>query len=93
MGNYRLQGFRYLKHKYPLGGYVMNEQNNKKNVVFLGTSLPRECGIATFTQDLIDQFAHIKDFNPPRVIAINNNGKSYAYDSQVIMQIDQQAQS
>ncbi|QGQ98641.1 glycosyltransferase [Paenibacillus psychroresistens] len=68
----------------------MNEQNNKRNVVFLGTSLPRECGIATFTQDLIDQFAHIKDFNSPKVIAINNNGKSYAYDSQVIMQIDQQ---
>jgi polysaccharide biosynthesis protein PslF len=68
----------------------MNEQNNKKNVVFLGTSLPRECGIATFTQDLIDQFTHIKDFNPPRVIAINNSGKSYAYDSQVLMQIEQQ---
>jgi glycosyltransferase involved in cell wall biosynthesis len=66
----------------------MVEQTNKRNVVFLGTSLPRECGIATFTQDLLDQFAHIKDFNPPRVIAVNN-GESYAYGSQVIMQIDQ----
>jgi glycosyltransferase involved in cell wall biosynthesis len=90
MGNYRLQASCHLKHKYPLGGYAMIEQSNKKNVVFLGTSLPRECGIATFTQDLIDQFTHIKDFNPPSVIAINNSGKSYAYDSQVIMQIDQQ---
>lgn len=71
----------------------MNELSSKKNVVFLGTSLPRECGIATFTQDLIDQFANIKDFNPPRVIAMNNKGKSYNYDSQVILQIDQQAQA
>ncbi|MEX2461455.1 MAG: glycosyltransferase family 4 protein [Paenibacillaceae bacterium] len=71
----------------------MIEQSNKKNVVFLGTSLPRECGIATFTQDLIDQFANIKDFNPPRVVAMNNKGKLYDYDSQVIMQIDQQARA
>lgn len=71
----------------------MIEQSSKKNVVFLGTSLPRECGIATFTQDLIDQFANIKDFNPPHVVAMNNKGKSYDYDSQVIMQINQQAQA
>jgi glycosyltransferase involved in cell wall biosynthesis len=79
-----------VNYKNNLGGFAMIEQRNKKNVVFLGTSLPRECGIATFTQDLIDQFANIKDFNPPSLIAINNSGKSYDYDSQVIMQIDQQ---
>jgi glycosyltransferase involved in cell wall biosynthesis len=82
-----------LKYKYESGGFAMIEQSNKKNVVFLGTSLPRECGIATFCQDLIDQFAHIIDFNPPSVIAINNSGKSYAYDSQVLIQIDQQVRA
>jgi glycosyltransferase involved in cell wall biosynthesis len=68
-------------------------EQSKKNVLFLGTSLPRECGIATFTQDLIDQFANIKDFNPPGVIAVNNHGQSYDYDSQVMMQIDQQVRA
>ena len=66
----------------------MLEKNGKCNVVFLGTSLPRECGIATFTQDLVDQFAQIQDFNTPRVVAVNNN-ESYDYSDQVIMQIDQ----
>ncbi|GGD90665.1 glycosyltransferase family 4 protein [Paenibacillus nasutitermitis] len=58
------------------------------NVVFLGTSLPRECGIATFTQDLLDQFSAIPEFNPPRIIAVNDN-ESYRYNDQVIGQIDQ----
>ncbi|AIQ72067.1 MULTISPECIES: glycosyltransferase family 4 protein [Paenibacillus] len=58
------------------------------NIVFLGTSLPRECGIATFTQDLLDELIHLPGFNPPRIIAINNN-ETYAYDQQVIRQIDQ----
>ncbi|MFS0727018.1 glycosyltransferase family 4 protein [Paenibacillus sp. 1P07SE] len=66
----------------------MLEKNGKCNVVFLGTSLPRECGIATFTQDLVDQFAQIQDFNTPKVIAVNNN-ETYDYSDQVIMQIDQ----
>jgi glycosyltransferase involved in cell wall biosynthesis len=64
------------------------ENQRKQSVVFLGTSLPRECGIATFTQDLLDELLLIKDFNIPRIIAVNNN-KSYPYDQQVMMQIDQ----
>lgn len=74
----------YIKN----GGIVMGENSSKRNVVFLGTSLPRECGIATFTQDLMDEFANKKDFNMPRIIAVNNN-KAYVYDKQVMMQIDQ----
>ncbi|HEY0829016.1 MAG TPA: glycosyltransferase family 4 protein [Bacilli bacterium] len=61
---------------------------SKQNVVFLGTSLPRECGIATFTQDLMNELMLIKDFAPPRIIAVNNN-KTYAYSNQVIAQIGQ----
>lgn len=65
---------------------------NKQNVVFLGTSLPRECGIATFTQDLMNELALIKDFAPPRIIAVDNN-KTYAYSNQVMSQIGQHNQS
>ncbi|BBH22360.1 glycosyl transferase family 1 [Paenibacillus baekrokdamisoli] len=66
----------------------MKQTNSNRNIVFLGTSLPRECGIATFTQDLIDQFEPIQGFNKPRIIAINNN-ENYPYQEQVIREIDQ----
>ncbi len=62
---------------------------NKRNIAFLGTSLPRECGIATFTHDLIDGFEHLGDFNIPRIIAVNN-GATYSYSEQVFIQIEQQ---
>jgi glycosyltransferase involved in cell wall biosynthesis len=66
--------------------------SSKRNVVFLGTSLPRECGIATFTQDLMDEFSHIRDFNSPRVIAVNNK-ETYEYGDQVMLEIDQHDRS
>jgi glycosyltransferase involved in cell wall biosynthesis len=66
----------------------MNNTSNNRNIVFLGTSLPRECGIATFTQDLLEQFAQIQGFNMPRIIAVNNK-ETYNYEAQVMMQIDQ----
>ncbi|UKS24941.1 glycosyltransferase family 4 protein [Paenibacillus sp. HWE-109] len=60
----------------------------KRNVAFLGTSLPRECGLATFSQDLMNEIERIHDFNSPRMIAVNNN-KSYVYGNQVMGQISQ----
>ncbi|SFL76187.1 Glycosyltransferase involved in cell wall bisynthesis [Paenibacillus sp. 1_12] len=66
----------------------MRNTSSNRNIVFLGTSLPRECGIATFTQDLLDQFEHIQGFNKPRIIAINNN-ETYSYQEQVMREIDQ----
>ncbi|MHB1682195.1 MAG: glycosyltransferase family 4 protein [Bacilli bacterium] len=62
--------------------------NGKCNVAVLGTSLPRICGLATFTQDLITEIAQMKDFNPPRIIAVNDQGRTYAYGKQVMGQID-----
>ncbi|MEK4509925.1 glycosyltransferase family 4 protein [Paenibacillus sp. FSL K6-2524] len=60
----------------------------KRNVAFLGTSLPRECGLATFSQDLMDEIKEMNDFNLPRIIAVNND-KSYVYGNQVMGVIDQ----
>jgi len=74
--------------KQVIGGIVKMEKNGKRDIAFLSTSLPRECGIATFTQDLMNEFAAIEDFNPPRIIAVNNN-TVYSYDHSVMMQINQ----
>lgn len=60
----------------------------KINVAVLGTYLPRECGLATFTQDLINELELMSDFNPPRVVAVNKNS-TYAYGKKVMMDFNQ----
>jgi len=59
-------------------------------VIYLSTYLPRRCGIATFTKDLIS--AMDKRFNPllkSEVLAINDNSSIYNYDDKVSFQIDE----
>jgi glycosyltransferase involved in cell wall biosynthesis len=58
-------------------------------ICFLSNFPPKECGIATFTQDLITSLN--KKFNPKvksRVIALNEESSIYNYDSRVIMQMN-----
>ena len=57
------------------------------NVAFLSIYPPRECGLATFTQDLVGaiDYAALIDTG---VIAINNS-KKYSYDNKVIAEIEQ----
>ncbi|MGM0882392.1 MAG: glycosyltransferase family 4 protein [Bacillota bacterium] len=66
----------------------MKKTIRNRNIVFLGTSLPRECGIATFTQDLLDEFEQMQGFNKPCIIAVNNN-ETYLYQEQVLREIEQ----
>lgn len=61
--------------------------NRARNVVFVSTYPPRECGLATFTQDLVNELDDIKLVNKPKVIAISNG--HYQYDDRVIMEIHQ----
>lgn len=64
-------------------------KKTKHNILFLSTFPPRECGIATFTKDLVN--AINKKFKPvikSRVIAINNEVTDiYNYDKSVIGRI------
>ncbi|MDF2675226.1 MAG: glycosyltransferase [Clostridiales bacterium] len=66
-------------------------KNKLLNIAFLSTSPPRECGIAAFTQDLIDAIdvAGVVDTN---IIAINNS-KHRDYGNKVIYEINQNDQS
>ena len=62
-------------------------ENSK--ICFLSNFPPKECGIATFTQDLISSLN--KRFNPKvksRVIALNEESNLYNYDSRVMMQMN-----
>lgn len=58
-------------------------------ICFLSNFPPKECGIATFTKDLV--YAMNKKWNPllkSKVIALNENESFYNYDNRVIMQVN-----
>ena len=59
-------------------------------IAFLSTSPPRECGLATFTQDLIDAIDEIGTVSTA-VIAVNN-GIKREYGDKVIFEINQNVQ-
>jgi glycosyltransferase involved in cell wall biosynthesis len=64
-------------------------ESNKGYVALLGTYVPRECGIATFSKDLVDSVDLLGEFAPVRVMAVNEPGTIYDYDSAVKVQIRQ----
>ena len=69
------------KHQVP--------ESDEEYIAFLSTYTPRECGIATFTKDLIDSIDLLAEFAPARVISVNEIETIYDYDSRVKQQIRQ----
>ncbi|MBI2035178.1 MAG: glycosyltransferase [Candidatus Liptonbacteria bacterium] len=68
----------------------MQKSNGKSEyIMYLGSYPPRECGIATFTQDLTNAFD--KKFNPEvksRIAALNDGPQAiYNYGARVVEQI------
>ena len=57
-------------------------------VAFIGNSLPRRCGIATFTTDLQLAVAASRLDVDTAVVAMNDHGHTYEYPSSVRLQID-----
>ncbi len=72
----------------------MGKKDEKPNlehskICFLSNFPPKECGIATFTRDLVSTMD--KKWNPrlkSRVIALNEDTDFYNYDNRVIMQLN-----
>jgi glycosyltransferase involved in cell wall biosynthesis len=60
----------------------------EKRVAYLSTYPPRECGIATFTKDLLDAIDELNKLRPPAVIAVNEKETIYNYDRRVKWQIE-----
>ncbi len=60
----------------------------ERGCIFVGTYTPRECGIATFTKDLIEALDRLNRYRI-RVVAVNESETIYNYDERVKRQIQQ----
>ena len=59
-----------------------------KRIAFIGNSLPRRCGIATFTTDLHQAVSSSVRGLETAVVAMNDGGRAYDYPPAVRLQID-----
>jgi len=57
-------------------------------IAYVSSYAPRECGIATFTEDLIKSIDALNVFEPSVIIGINDLGSTYNYGKEVVMQIE-----
>ena len=58
-------------------------------VVYVSSYSPRQCGIATFTEDLTQSIDKLKVLEPSAIIGINDPGSSYNYGKEVLWRIDE----
>jgi glycosyltransferase involved in cell wall biosynthesis len=62
--------------------------NKQLKVLFIGTYVPKECGIATFTHDLLNSVYGEYNDVQCEVIALNNSSETYNYPDEVVFQIE-----
>ena len=69
--------------------YKVREEEGERtmNIINIGTYLPKQCGIATFSADLCNSIAAWG--NDLKIIAISDNSCNYHYSNQVIFNIRQ----
>ena len=56
---------------------------NARRIAFIGNSLPRRCGIATFTTDLQQAVAASSTFMSTTIVAMTDRDRAYAYPETV----------
>jgi len=62
--------------------------NKQLKVLFIGTYVPKECGIATFTHDLLNSVYGEYNDVQCEVIALNNASETYKYSDEVVFEIE-----
>jgi len=66
-----------------------NDQIGKGRIYFVGTYIPRQCGIATFTHDLAHAIGEEIGSAACQVVALNNRPEGYDYPPEVVFEISQ----
>ena len=82
--------YTYLEQTRIMPNNLMKHSTDKPVITYLSTYPPRECGIATFTNDLVDEISRLQAVSPPIITAINDRGGYYNYPSQVKLQIERE---
>ena len=62
--------------------------SQKKRIAYLSTYPPKECGIATFTKDLVESIEKLRKFKPSILVAVHDKEESYNYDRRVEWEIN-----
>ena len=62
-----------------------------RRIAVIGNSLPRRCGIATFTTDLVRAIASSRPNVETCIVAMNDHGQTYDYPGSVAFQIKDDA--
>jgi len=68
---------------------IIRTKANRMKVTFVGSYLPRNCGIATFTYDLSHAVGEEIGEEAYRVIAMNDVSEGYKYLAQVVFELQQ----
>src|SRR3954471_24960348 len=68
----------------------MNESSTVRRIAFIGNHLPRKCGIATFTSDLLGAVAGTHPETQCRAVAINDIQSGYEYPEVVRFEVEEQ---
>src|SRR5258708_28407061 len=58
-----------------------------RRIAIIGNSLPRRCGIATFTTDLERAISNSRPNVETCIVAMNDHGQAYDYPGSVALQI------
>ncbi len=64
--------------------------NKQLKVLFIGTYVPKECGIATFTSDLLNSVSGENNDVHCEVIALSDPSETYNYPEEVVFQIQKE---
>ena len=67
----------------------MKKRPSLRRVAFVGTSLPRQCGIATFTTDLTDALAALRPQTDVLIVPVNDLPEGYDYPDRVWFEIEE----
>jgi glycosyltransferase involved in cell wall biosynthesis len=72
-----------------LSGQLVRDKSIPRRIAVVGNHLPRQCGIATFTNDLCDAIAAEYGAAGLSVVAVNDRNSSYAYPERVRFEIEE----
>ncbi|MGH9621883.1 MAG: glycosyltransferase family 4 protein [Bryobacteraceae bacterium] len=68
----------------------MKENSKLRKIAFVGDYLPRKCGIATFTSDLLAAVATVHPQSQCLSVSVNDLQKGYEYPEEVRFEIEEQ---